>query len=137
MRVEFNSNGFSADMGNRTPQNNYADEKLSLPIKLTPPITLGVLAFIVSLLSIPFALFSNICADIITEAVKANLSRWVILSSITSFFFIAISVCLAILGIVAYLKSNRSKGEAIGVILSIISLGASILCFAINFIALL
>ena len=126
MKVQFDGNGFSAEMGDvgRVPQTPKLPEGLS---KKSMGLILGIVALVVALATLLMGFIASSGADLWQSAFGAAPVRYVLLMSVICFVLGAVSVACGVTSIVFYAKSAKDTPALIGLILSII---AFVVCFA-------
>lgn len=129
MRVEFNSNGFRADMNDSPEYKEDNRYEVSLFVKSNKTLIFGLLSLFLSLVNLPFGLFINLSRRISGNLDGISASCWITILVVMAAIFSVFSVSSAIASIVIFSKSEKNSFNIAGFI-------SSILSFAICIIAL-
>ena len=121
MRVEFNGNGFRADMndGNEKFAGYQSDFKNIITNNWS--LVLGIFSLILSVINLPFGLFMNLNKQIFKNANEINFSYWMAILLVFSIVFVVVSILSGVFSILCYSKSCKKTTDVAGVLLSIVS----------------
>ena len=128
MRVEFNRNGFYADMDDRKENNGRSEKGFKNIITDNWSLTLGGLSLILSIVNLPFALFMNLNKHVLNNVNGVNLSYWMAALLVFSAVFVIVSISSAVFSIICYTKSKKNTTDVAGVLLSFVSF---LVCIAV------
>ncbi len=132
MKVEFNSNGFTAEMDSPTsPDNNSRHEKAA-SYNVPKPLVLGIASLVLALGNLPFGFFMNMSFELISEHVTAGVPTWLWTLLVFSGIFLLISAVCALFAIAAFFKSEKGVVRGLGVSLAIIAVLVICLCIYLN-----
>ena len=127
MRVEFNENGFSANIH----ENGYphTDEYVLFRngIKKQTALILAVVSLVIAALLLPFGLFMNIGTDLLAHLLGENLTHWTTVLLVLSFLLMAISV---LCGVLAMVLARKAKQEGITLAVMMLAVFSFVLCAA-------
>ena len=133
MRVEFNNNGFSANMNSSYDHEQHHGEKISeLPFRGFGVLLLGIIAIAFSVIELPLGLFINISYDALSSALGITAMHWAVVLFAISVIIAVMSVACGIIAIVCYSKSAKQTVDVVGMVLSIIAFIISTFCLILN-----
>ena len=136
MRVEFNENGFSANMNENGYPHTDRPIFFGSSIKKQVALILAVVSLVIAALLLPFGLFMNIGTDLLADLLGENLTHWTTVLLVLSFLLMAISVFCGILAIVQARKV-RQEGMTLAVImLAVLSFVLCSACLVFNILGL-
>ena len=131
MKIEFNENGFSAEI------NQQPEEYCSVPtnysqnfFKNNKCILLSAASVFLSLISIIFSVFINVSKGFFNELLGENTIYLMVLIFTFAFLILAVSILCGAFSIVFFKKSKKNSTDYVGFISSIFS-------FILNFISLI
>ena len=128
MRVEFDRNGFYADMDERKVNFDRKESGFKNIITENWPLTLGGLSLILSVVNLPFGLFMNLNKHVFNNVNGVNLSYWMAVLLVFSAVFVIVSISSGVFSIICYTKSRKKTTDVAGVLLSLISF---LVCIAV------
>lgn len=136
MKVEFNENGFSAEMDYEQPEQNASldidavAEKLI--IKNNGALIFGIVALAIAIGNLPFGLFMNLSTKILAQHLGNGLPHWVSVLFALSAVTLALSLTSGVLSVVCFAKSKKRMTDTTGLVLAIISFAMVCFCFVMN-----
>ena len=150
MKVEFNGNGFSTNMGgnNSTSNNGHAQSEQVVreilekkPIKNFLPLVLGIIALVIALVLIPFGLIATTATTSGTSTFLFELFDLSQASFVMAYIFMIlivalISCTLGIIACVVYAKSDKKGVAMAGLAVSILSFVVVAMGMTYNIIAI-
>ena len=136
MRVEFDKNGFSADMEDCDRLPCQRDESLLYLFKSEKSLSLGLLSLLAALFSLPFGLYIGISLNLVKSVAESKLSSWSVALLVISIAIAVISLSLATASIVFFKKEKTARGKY-GLSAAIAAIAIAIFCLVLNFINIL
>lgn len=121
MRVEFNGNGFSADMNEGNGKITDSQSGFKSIIANNWSLVLGIFSLILSVINLPFGLFINLNKQIFKNVNGVNLSYWMAILLVFSMVFVIVSILSGVFSILCYSKSSKKTTDVAGILLSIVS----------------
>ena len=109
MKIEFNKNGFSAEMNSLNETS--CNEKVSsfkFNIQENKVLLFGILAFIISVITLPFTLLLNFNFDILQQIFNTSIQHWITILFIVSTVMILLSLVCGIFSISLYKKTQKT-----------------------------
>ena len=136
MRVEFNESSLSANMnGFAYTGNNEVDIKVLL--RYSTSLIFGVVSVIMSLCLIPCAIFANVLSSIQSKLDGSVSSSYLLLLLSAGVLITCITIGTSVCSMLFYSKSKKSKPDAVGVILSALSIVVCVGALTIGIISVL
>ena len=137
MKMEFNSNSFSASMSRgEAPTLPNAGRFVSSLLKDNKVIVLGVLALFIALLNLPYGLFTNFATEFVREVYASGVGYWLTVMLILSSVMILTSIALAVFATVIFATKEKRSLDILGFIFSILSYVVSACCIVLNIISI-
>ena len=128
MKVQFNGNGFSAEMENESEQkkrDGFCDFKAI--ISYSKPLFFAAIAFVLALANLPFGLIINFSSELFMEAFdESAIHLTVLLVSISSIINV-ISLFSGAFAVSSYFYSERASKDKVGLFFSIFSIAVNVL----------
>lgn len=122
MRVDFNGNGFFAEMGSSQPQPTQPQEnEIKIKgIKHVEVLTLGILAVIFALILVPMGIIVNLGVDAL-KIIQVSTTNYVVMFAFIAIVLFALSMTLATIACLLHRKGEKNNISLIGFIMSIIA----------------
>ena len=121
MKIDFKDNTFSASMNEEAPIIEISHVPSLHFLKNNKPLFFGVLAFLISLINIPFGIFMNLSTEFLIKIFEVNASHWISVLFVFSACIITASLTFSILALVCYPKSKKAAYDKIGIAISILT----------------
>lgn len=137
MKVDFNGDGFFAQMENTQTDGNTPEQEVNLKgIKRIEVLFLGMLALIFALILVPLGIVVNVGVDML-KIIQVNTTDYVIMFVFGAIILFALSVALATIACYLHRKGEKNNISVIGFILSIMSYIVSSLAIIYNILGLI
>ena len=129
MKMEFNTNNFSANMTGEKEKNTIdSTGYIKSVINDNKPLFFAIIAFAVALANLPFGLIINLSSEFFGKILDENaVHLTVILVSVSAIISI-ISVLVGAFALVTYFSSKKSTKDKAGLFVSIFSFIINVLC---------
>ena len=136
MKMEFNTNGFSATMRDNNEEHSSQSNSFPNLIKDKKSFLLGLAAIVISVFNLPFGLFMNFSTRLLEVILETGLMHWIIVLCVFSVLMIAVAILCGVLSIVSYTKSEKTSVDMLGLVLSIFSFAVGAVCLVLNIIGI-
>lgn len=137
MKVEFNGNTFSTEMGNGVhfehPSNDIGDIGF---LKGKKPLLLGVIALAASVINLPLAFFINFSIDFFGAAEAAGSTYWLVVLYVFASLLLAAAVTSGVCSTISFAKGEKNSLNTAGFIMSIFSFVICLTCIILNILSL-
>ena len=123
MKIEFNRNGFSADMEvtDSAKNDKFNTAAYTYLVKKSSVFICGAISVILALVLIPLSFAVNLITDIYLRGSEEFPASYLLLFLTLAIIFTAVSVIFSVISIVFYKKSEKKRIDIIGLVLSIFS----------------
>lgn len=129
MKMEFNTNSFSANMNGEREKNTIDNSGyIKSLIKDNKPIFFAIVAFAVALANLPLGLIVNLSSEFFDGILKESAVHLTVLLVSVSAIISIISVLIGVFAIATYFSSQKSTKDKAGLSVSIFSLIINVLC---------
>ncbi|MBE6546943.1 MAG: hypothetical protein E7668_05845 [Ruminococcaceae bacterium] len=139
MKVEFQANGFVADMNDEPKEEK---KEASLPLnesvfKEYMGLIFGILALLVAFTLLPLGLVATAGADFFQTLFGFFPLRYTLFHIVAVIVILILSAAFAVISLVGYTKSKRKNSDLVGLVLAIIAFAVDGLGVLVNSIMLL
>ncbi len=137
MKVEFNGNTFSSEMGNgvHSERPSYEINHLGF-LKGKKPLLLGVIALVASVINLSLAFFINLSIDFMDATEAAGSNYWLVVLYVFASLLLGASVTSGVCSTVSFAKGEKNSLNSAGVIMSIFSFVICLTCIILNILSL-
>ncbi len=137
MKVEFNGNTFSSEMGNGIHPGRPSYEIGDIGfLKGKKPLLLGVIALVASVINLPLAFFINLSIDFLDATEAAGSTYWLVVLYVFASLLLAASVTSGVCSTVSFAKGEKNSLNSAGLIMSIFSFVICLTCIILNILSL-
>lgn len=129
MKMEFNSNNFSANMSlDSEPECRQGFCDVKAVIRDNKPLFFAIIAFAVALANLPFGLIINLSSEIIGEILNESAVHFTVLLVSISAIISVVSVSIGAFAVATYFGSKKSAKDKAGLFVSVFSFAVNVLC---------
>ena len=132
MRIDFESNGFSANMDEPDHRSSPVSRWNGNLLNRCTSLIFGILAMVFAFIQIPFGFFINVSTDLLREALGNNLYHYLFMLSMFVLIALLLSVTCAVISIITYKKSAKHNVDTVGLVFSIMSLTLCVIGLVFN-----
>ena len=138
MKIEFNNNGFSANI-NEDPKGVTVEQSFEYKQILNKYCVLifAVVAILFATINLAFGLFINFSTKMMSEGLGTAISHWTVVLLVLSITLFLFSVVCGIASLVCFVKSMRKTIDYIGFMVAIVSFIIAVIGIVLNIIGLI